>query len=319
MSEANYHTVVESTQLQPEQVQQLCLAYRMFRKVEGELVQQQQEIMQQLQEILGPGLPQDLVASMLSPEAASGALPSADVAASAAAAAAGGRHQVKSEPGQHTLPLAAAGVKVQATDAAAAAAAGGPAGQLSPQLQHLLKLRAKAAARAAAAAGAAARAAPESKAKQGCGPAAASSSAQGGASDGGLSAGALASMPRNSNSSGSTRGRAGNSNGSSSTQQGLLPGGVLSGQLLSNPSSGGISSSTPEHSALSTPGSSSSMQTHELLSGGVLGVEASEKVEALLESLLYVGWGLKHNSRNLASMVSALFCRPCCCPVSVFV
>jgi hypothetical protein len=298
MSDQYYTTVVESAQLQPEQVQELCLAYRMFCKVEGELMQQQQQVMRQLQEIMGPGLPQELVASILSPDANSGVVPQA-------AAAAAARHG----PRQHTLPPAAAAAQGAATAGAgfpaaqlpaqpsAAAAAGRPAENLSPQLQHLLKLRAKAEAKAAAAAAKAAGALGTNK--QPGEVAAARSNVP--------SAGTAAGVTQNTSSS-SGKGRTGDAaNGSGSAQQVLVSGDALAGQSYSMPGSSRSSVGTPELSGMSTPASSSSgMSAKELLSGGVLTVEVSEKVEELLESLMRVGWGLKHNGRNLATMVSEI-------------
>jgi hypothetical protein len=68
-------------------------------------------------------------------------------------------------------------------------------------------------------------------------------------------------------------------------------------------SSGGSSSvaDTPEHSALHMPEQTISAQ--ELFAEGVLAVDASEQVEALLERFMRVGWSLKHNGRKVTTMV----------------
>jgi hypothetical protein len=50
---------------------------------------------------------------------------------------------------------------------------------------------------------------------------------------------------------------------------------------------------------------------NELFIDGVLGVDASEKVEALLERFMRVGWSLKHNGRKLTTTVGARRARRC--------
>jgi hypothetical protein len=94
----------------------------------------------------------------------------------------------------------------------------------------------------------------------------------------------------------------GDYSGSRSSQQQLPPtGDALPGQ--GSGSCGVSSSSTPVHSSVRMQGPAVGANTPS--ADGVLAVDVSEKVEALLERFERVAWSLKHNGRKLGTLVGA--------------